>query len=239
MEAVKVTESRADPWFDDDSGEISAELLDGCEALSKLATRIAPGFVTRNYRIEIQPLEPRWWDLNGGERLRIALVPRDDGSADYWGAPSGYRLSAVGAGLRIWSLFAVYEAIRRSSDRTQKATVFVFDEPERHLHPAAQREAASFIASIVAEGANVIVATHAPVFLNEPIPYARYVRLSRTGGRTSAVPLDTGRLNAIEEHLAELGLTRADLIQLTRGGAPRRGGARPTDRPVVLRGAAR
>ena len=128
----------------------------------------------------------------------------------------GFGLDAVGAGLRVWALFAVYEAIRRSAGPANGSTVFLFDEPERHLHPAAQREAAAFIASIVAEGANVIVATHAPAFLNEPIPHARYVRLSRSGGITRAFPLDPGRLGALEEEWAELGLTRADLIQLTR-----------------------
>jgi hypothetical protein len=114
-------------------------------------------------------------------------------------------------------MFAVYEAIRQASTAEDRVTVYVFDEPERHLHPTAQREAARSLAALVREGASLIVATHAPAFLNEPIPHSRLVRLSRVDGTTRATPLDGGRLVAVEQHLAELGLTRADLIQLTRG----------------------
>jgi hypothetical protein len=205
-----------DPWFDSDTGRPSGGVINACASLSARATDIAPSFVTRDYRIEIQALAPRWWYLNDGNRLRIALVPHNVESAN----PEeldGFRLDAVGSGLRVWSMFAVYEALRRSSKDSDRATIFVFDEPERHLHPAAQREAAQFIASIVGEGATVIVATHAPAFLNEEIPHARYVRLSRVARQTKAFPLDGGRMNAIERSFGELGLTRADLIQLTRG----------------------
>ena len=200
----------SDPWFDEESDGLSSQLVGGCARLSEEATRLAPGFVTRTYRVELQPLEPQWWDLNDGRRLRVALVPHDAKAS--W-KPLGFGLDSVGAGLRIWALFAVYEAIRRVSARTDRSTVFLFDEPERHLHPVAQREAASFIASIVAEGANVIVATHAPAFLNEPIPLACYVQLSRTDGVTRASPLDPGRLDDLSE---EVGMDRSDILLLTR-----------------------
>lgn len=135
--------------------------MNACADPSARATDIAPGFVTRDYHIEIQALAPQWWYLNNGNRLRIKLMPRDINSSEL----DGYRLDAVGSGLQVWSMFAVYEALRRSSKDSDRATIFVFDEPERHLHPAAQREAAQFIASIVGEGATVIVATHALAFL--------------------------------------------------------------------------
>ena len=138
-------------------------------------------------------------------------------------------LEAVGAGVSVWAAFAVYEALRQVTEETDRArsfrtptlygraTLYVFDEPEHHLHPAAQREAAAFVSSIVANGGNVIVATHAPAFLNEPNPHAFLVKLSRTERTTKALPLDSGRLTAVEQNLGELGLTRADLIHLTRG----------------------
>jgi hypothetical protein len=225
------------PWFDPETELPSQEVVQCCDELSKLATRIAPRFVTTHYRIELQALAPRWWQLNNGQWLRIALVPHDPRKWDSdeptlekamrarhevlhnlpsIERPPGYGLHAVGAGLQRWAMFAVYEALRQSSGQTERTTLFVFDEPERHLHPAAQREAASFIASIVRAGANVIIATHSPAFLNEPISHARYVRLSRIDGVTQAFPLDSGRLTAIERSFGDLGLTRADLIQLTR-----------------------
>jgi energy-coupling factor transporter ATP-binding protein EcfA2 len=253
MHEDELEESRADPWFDEGTGLPSKELVEGCQRLSILATDLAPPFVTRDYRIDVQVLEPRWWDLNENRRLRIALVPLSDDRPDSPGdsgaergwpdarfdevlqavireelhepdtTPSGYGLESVGAGLRVWAMFAVYEALRRFAENEGKSTLFVFDEPERHLHPAAQREAAAFIAAIVRDGANVIVATHAPAFLNEQIPNARYVRLSRGEahppfhGYTKAFPLGAGSLAAIESNLSELGLTQAELFQLTRG----------------------
>jgi len=205
-----------DPWFDSGSGLPAEEVIDTCARLSEEATKLAPGFVKRSYRIEIRALEPKWWDFNGGARLRVALVPHDEKTDEGW-APGGYGLQAVGAGLRIWATFAVYEAVRRLADDHERTTLFVFDEPERHLHPTAQREAAKFIADIVRDGASVILATHAPAFLNERIPFSRLVRLERVKGTTHAIPFEPGLLSEIERHAAQLGLTRADLIQLTRG----------------------
>lgn len=43
------------------------------------------------------------------------------------------------------------------------------------------------------------------------------MRLSRVERKTKAFPLDGGRMVAIERSFGELGRTRADLIQLTRG----------------------
>ena len=205
-----------DPWFDNSSGLPAEEVIDACTRLSEEATKLAPGFITRNYRIEVRALEPKWWDFNDGARLRVALVPHDAKTHEGW-SPSGYGLQAVGAGLRIWATFAVYEAVRRLADDQERTTLFVFDEPERHLHPTAQREAAKFIADIVRDGASVILATHAPAFLNERIPFSRLVRLERVEGMTRATPFNPGLLSEVEQHAAQLGLTRADLIQLTRG----------------------
>src|SRR5207247_1115634 len=105
-----------------------------------------------------------------GERLRVALVSRlperEEPAFAPEDEPRGFQSGAVGAGLQPWALFSLHEAFRVARGESIVAPpVYVFDEPERHLHPLAQREAAEFLAQIVADGGNLVVATHAPAFL--------------------------------------------------------------------------
>ena len=43
-----------DPWFDSSSGLPAEEMIDACTRLSEEATKLSPGFIKRNYRIEIR-----------------------------------------------------------------------------------------------------------------------------------------------------------------------------------------
>ncbi len=45
-------------------------------------------------------------------------------------------------------------------------TLYVFDEPERHLHPTAQDSAAQWVQSPATDDVAVVVATHSLSFLN-------------------------------------------------------------------------
>ena len=224
-----------DPWFEANSGVVAGKIVALCREVSKTAQEIAPPFVTRDYLIELQPLQPAWWEVNEGHRLRLALIPHNSPKDDDLPTPAGFAVGAVGAGLRIWTVFAVYEALRRSEADPDRATLFLFDEPERHLHPNAQREAAEFVARIVEQAANAIIATHSPVFLNQQIPFARYVRLERVNGVTSATPIDGGALTEIERHAEQLGLgsCRPDPAHAWRASRRRR--TRQARRRVVLR----
>jgi energy-coupling factor transporter ATP-binding protein EcfA2 len=215
---------RTDPWLSAETSQVAEEVASVCAYVSETATEIAPSFIKGHYRIELQPLPPAYWEANGGHRLRLALVPHEP-RPNPWPEnlvdvpPAGFRIDAVGAGLRVWTLFAVHEAFRRKAAADLSAAppqLFVFDEPERHLHPSAQREAAEFVAEIVTAGANIVVATHSPTFLNVAIPNAEYVRLYREDGVSRAAVIGAGRLAAIEGHLEQLGLSRSDLIHLTR-----------------------
>ncbi len=223
--------SVADPWFDAESDRPSAAAAAACATLSELANSIAAAFITRDYRIEVQPLSPRVWHQNDGKRIRVALVADEGPVLDRsgvrrWleGFPPGYGLDAVGEGVRVWTRFAVLEAIRRLSPRPLRLgeegelpTLYIFDEPELHLHPSAQVDAARFVADLVKSGGHVILATHSPAFLNEPILGARTIVVHRTDGLTRTTEIEGGRLDRIERLADSMGLTRADIIQLTRG----------------------
>lgn len=90
---------------------------------------------------------------------------------------------------------------------------FVIDEPERHLHPRLQRAAASWLA-ITADTrkAPLLIATHAPMFLNLPSDSARHVRVERAadGAITRAFePSDTAQLDDAAELM---GYDRGELL---------------------------
>ena len=48
-----------------------------------------------------------------------------------------------------------------------KGSVFIVEEPESHLHPAAQRKFASVLAGLVKAGVYVVVTTHSDMFLEQ------------------------------------------------------------------------
>ena len=48
-----------------------------------------------------------------------------------------------------------------------KGSVFIVEEPESHLHPAAQRKLASVLAGLVKAGVYVVVTTHSDMFLEQ------------------------------------------------------------------------
>jgi energy-coupling factor transporter ATP-binding protein EcfA2 len=208
-----------DRWFDS-TGRIDDVVVDAAAAISRKANDLAPSFLAREYAIEVQPLSPVWWEAAGGNRLRIALVPRSSG--DEMPAfrpddpPRGYEVAAVGAGLQPWALFAIHEALRLAGTDPDAPLIYFFDEPERHLHPLAQREAAEFITRIAREGGNVVVATHSPTFLGTRMPNGEYVRVRREYGVTRADVIDPQVLAAVDSYAISLGLSPADLLQLTR-----------------------
>lgn len=89
--------------------------------------------------------------------------------------------------------------------------VLLLDEPERGLHPTAQRFLASGLQDMVREiGLQAVLATHAPALLGGG-SRLRHVRRDRLG-LVEGVELPT----AFVDDLADLGLHAADLVQLTR-----------------------
>lgn len=123
-------------------------------------------------------------------------------------------------------------ARRGAAIEVRQETLFIFDEPERHLHPAAQDQAATWIGNLVSRGAGVILASHAPPFLNlktapeqlgegiisgtqlEDVQYLRVFRGS--DGRTQTEPLSVVMAQHLDAQAAMLGLSRAQLVQVMR-----------------------
>lgn len=89
--------------------------------------------------------------------------------------------------------------------------LFVLDEPERHLHPRAQRELAAWLHNFATvDGAQTIVTTHSPAFLAEADALL-YVERQATGVATVR-PVDPEAFSALDGAAMELGLDRGELL---------------------------
>ncbi len=89
-------------------------------------------------------------------------------------------------------------------------TVRVFDEPEAHLHPLAQRGAARALEHLRRVGNHVVVASHSPHFLDLPGWSLVHVQRTVDGTNVARLSLDDTRARG---GLAEsLGVNRGELL---------------------------
>jgi hypothetical protein len=205
-----------DPWFvadDAESERLNPDVAEIAARISARATEAAPAFVRNVYDIVVEVLRPsRWWFVDG-RRLRLTL--RTHGA---FGA--SFPFTVAGTGIALWAGYAVAEALGelRKDDHDPRRVLYLIDEPERHLHPTAQVEAAAFLARLAREDADIVVATHAAAFIDTPLERAALVRVHRDGDWvTRAEDISGDLLRALRADLETVGLTVADLLQLTRG----------------------
>lgn len=98
-----------------------------------------------------------------------------------------------------------------------RPTVFLFDEPERHLHPFAQDDAAAAITEFGRRGITCLLATHALPFLDPPTELSSFIRVTRgADGWTQAVPITDDLLRELDLAADSSEVSRAQLIHLTR-----------------------
>jgi hypothetical protein len=220
---------RRDPWLEEqDPGVVKLhdEVVRACVEISQLATEIAPPFVVREYDIALFPLAPDQWKVNRDRRIYPMVVVKRD--VDKRGEErENFSLDVVGSGLAVWAGYAIREAVRLLREREQTKdlddprlplpTLFVFDEPERHLHPAAQDEVREWIATRLDDGAYAMVATHAVPFLDLRREEVEYFRVYRdNAGETKVARITSDVIGGLSAH-AEAGISNpAQIIQLTR-----------------------
>jgi hypothetical protein len=131
-------------------------------------------------------------------------------------------LADLGAGVRRWVATAVRLAADAcaESSSSQAAQILLIDEPEQHLHPAAQNEVAAWCLDQARHHHAVVVATHSPVFVSLPPRQVTTCQVTRVGGATQVqlLPAVHG-VDAVERARDlgfVLGLGRDALAQLTR-----------------------
>jgi AAA domain, putative AbiEii toxin, Type IV TA system len=92
-----------------------------------------------------------------------------------------------------------------------RANVFILDEPERHLHPRAQRALARWLANLIrVYGSQALVCTHSVAFMNQADALLHVRR--QPSGRSTVRPAAADELSALSAMAAELGLDRGELL---------------------------
>lgn len=85
-------------------------------------------------------------------------------------------------------------------------TIRVFDEPEAHMHPAAQRLTRDAVASLARRGEDIVLSTHSPYFLSHrDWAYAKVAD-------GSLAPLADADLATTADFAQQMGLTTGELL---------------------------
>src|SRR4051794_8170117 len=131
-------------------------------------------------------------------------------------------LHALAAGEREWLQTELADIVTRSEpeDWTWRGArhrrFFIVDEPERHLHPHLQREAAAWLKETrEGRGAPCVVATHGTPFLGLPSDDSAgplYVYARRDRGGVACEPFAASHLHALDDIVAALGFDRGELL---------------------------
>ena len=94
--------------------------------------------------------------------------------------------------------------------------IFIVDEPEANLHPGAIKSVRDWLLMTARAAQAVVVATHHPAFFDLPSGTpAHFVLVRKSGDRAELVDV-TDNLDAMQGALQEVGVSRAELLQLTR-----------------------
>lgn len=171
-EARRPRFSGTDGWLEASgrlATSVTPEVVSQASLLAEVANRVAPGFVRELGSIGIELFPPSMFEAFP-LRLRVvfrasATQPAARGEA----GPSHDRriggLDTVGSGVGRWVCASLREAAWRLGGASRRA-IYLVDEPEAHLHPAAADSVADWLTAAAERNAGVVIATHAPAFLN-------------------------------------------------------------------------
>jgi hypothetical protein len=212
------------PWLEPDEFD-KAHLALGARSAAKLLTnevrRLLPNFVKHEGPFTIRMLEPPHW---AGGRHVVAGFEQNR---------RFQRAELTGSGTRRWLALCMglanellkarqiteIEEIRAwhsglsehdLEPPTGRRPVLLIDEPELHLHPLAQRDAAAWMERrlLLGDVSAVIAATHSPTLLGATGSAARIVALRREVGRTEIHTLEGELLEQLDTLAVEAGLGR-------------------------------
>ncbi|MGV0723580.1 AAA family ATPase [Mycolicibacterium elephantis] len=221
-----------DPDDRDEDGEwrISAETEKLLNQFSERATSFLPDFIDGSIHAYLP--SPPW-----GQQLPLTINYRDPGwepCAD----PDIYDperpLAALGRGTARWAAIAVQMAlqvvhghdvarsIRVGATKVFSGGVLFVDEPEAHLHSSAVASVVRWCHLMVAQGFNVVVASHHDQFLRTAGDDVVHVHITRNPHgrrherRTRAQTLISSATPLLQELAADAGMHPAVMLSLYR-----------------------
>lgn len=209
------------------------------------ANRVAPGFLRGQGEIGVEVLPVSVWRPED-RRIRVTFTGRDGEPRDLrvvgagtarWAAAAvqlacrrlrmGRRVVTGQGGLAVSDPAAVREILQAAWTRPHTQAdvrlepadapgVYVIDEPEAHLHPSAIVSVRAWIEKLAQTATAVLTATHSPMLLDtDSLLTTRILVLpGETGTELQHV---TGPQDDLLAEVAdELGITRGDLLLMTR-----------------------
>jgi energy-coupling factor transporter ATP-binding protein EcfA2 len=96
------------------------------------------------------------------------------------------------------------------------AAVYIADEPEAHLHPAALQSVRNWLTQLAATAATVLVATHSTALLDSTSELVNRVLVLRKQHRTHLKHMTGALAGELARVADDLGLTRGELLLLMR-----------------------
>jgi hypothetical protein len=234
-----------DRYDESDWYRVRHSVLATAELIAAEANQAAPDFVKSQGTIGIEVLSVAAWS-SAGHRVRATFTEPQGEKRDLGVMGAGTsRWAAAAIRLAAWRLAKgrqiVYDAagadVVDENERrrivqeayhapfTQTAVrlvpsdsqaVYIADEPEAHLHPAALQSVREWLSRLAETAATVLVATHSSALLDGESELIHRVLVLRTVEVTVLREL-TGPLgDELERVSGTLGLTKGDLLLLTR-----------------------
>lgn len=195
-------------------------------ALGDRATELLPGFAREQGTIQISVAELGDWAMNSPVSVRFV---QPDGSQR--------TLSQCGAGTRRWAAASIHLACAELANSTwtnsgpvegneapvptptwpeRIGDLLLVDEPEANLHPAAVEDVLDWLVAVAPRTGGVVVATHHPAFLSLGDDDADLVHVQVRAGKTHLRDVTSTDVRSTDALIADLGISRADLLQRTR-----------------------
>jgi hypothetical protein len=234
-----------DPYDQGDWYRIRHSILAAAKLLEVEANRVAPGFVQSQGTIGIEVLPVAVWG-SGKHRVRATFTESNGEKRDLRvvGAGTG-RWAAAAIRLASRRLEKGSQVVEddtgtRADDENERRrivreayqapfaqravrllpsdspAVYIADEPEAHLHPAALQSVREWLSLLAQTAATVLVATHSTVLLDAPSELIRRVLVLPTPEGTVLHQM-TGALDEELSRVSDaLGLTKGELLLLTR-----------------------
>ena len=233
------------PYNEGDWYRVRHSVLAAAILIETEANRIAPDFVKNQGRIGVEVLPVSVWG-SGKHRVRATFTDDGDetrdlkvvgaGTARWAGAAIRLAMRRLSQGQQIVvdengaatdnedeRRRLVSEALRSPLVQTlvrlepsDAPAVYIADEPESHLHPAALRSVGAWLGQLAESAAMVLVATHSTALLDCRTEVLHRVLVRHTDEGTQLQLMAGDLADELGRISEEFGLTKGELLLMTR-----------------------
>jgi hypothetical protein len=225
---------------------VRRSILATAAVIEEEANRVAPSFLRGQGEIGVEVLPVSVWGPED-RRIRVTFTGQDRERRDLrvvgagtarWAAAAlqlacrrlekGHQVVTDRAGAVIGDVAAAGDVVQAARTEPLNQTtvrleplnapgVYVVDEPEAHLHPAAIASVRAWLEELArTTTTTVLAATHSPMLLDTGSHEATRVLVLPRDGGTELRPVAGTMDDDLAEAAEELGITKGDLLLMTR-----------------------